>query len=152
MNAAFNMLDGSGQAQLLQMTREHRPIVMREIMRKSARQTGGIGIQQNQSNTPLEPYFNALPVDKQLTALHGGYNSMSKEFNSLAKLVPDSLIKITNPISVQDQLYGALPLLAVDQKDGKKAAETKDSESSSNTTSNESTSSSDSTVKKISFK
>ena len=165
MNAAFNMLSGSSQAKILQMEGGQRRIVMGQIMRQSARQSGGnaiIGntIQQNQSsNTPLVPYFEALPVQKQLTALQGGYNSMSKEFNTLAKSVHDEKITITKPKTVQEQLAGKLPLLSVDQKGGNTESSTSDtssstssSTSSDNTTSESSSSdTSGGSIKKISF-
>jgi hypothetical protein len=158
MNSAFNMLSSSSQSKILQMDGGQRRIVMGQIMRQSASQSGGSTIQQNQSsNTPLVPYFEALPVQKQLTALQGGYNSMSKEFNSLAKSVHDEKITIIKPQTVQEQLYGKLPLLSVDQKGGNKDTTTTETSSSSTTSSNttsssdSSSSSSDSSVKKISF-
>jgi hypothetical protein len=84
MNAAFNQLGGSSQATILQMEGGQRQIVMGQIMRQSINNS----LQQNgPSNTPLAPYFEALPVQKQLTALQGGYNAMSKEFNQLAGAV-----------------------------------------------------------------
>ena len=165
MNAAFNMLSGSSQAKILQMEDGQRRIVMGQIMRQSARQSGGnaiIGntIQQNQSsNTPLVPYFEALPVQKQLTALQGGYNSMSKEFNTLAKSVHSEKMTISKPQTVQEQLAGKLPLLAVDQKGGntesspsETSSGTSSGTSSDNTTSESSSSSSSGgSIKKISF-
>ena len=158
MNASFNMLSGPSQAKILQMEGGQRKIIMGQIMRQSARQSGGNAIientiQQNQTATPLAPYFEALPVQKQLTALHGGYNSMSKEFNNLAKSVSDEKITIIKPQSVQEQLVGKLPLLSVEQKGGESSTitSTNESSSSSSTSSETSNSSSDSSVKKISF-
>jgi DNA-directed RNA polymerase II subunit RPB2 len=165
MNSAFNMLSGSSQAKILQMEGGQRRIVMGQIIRQSARQSGGnaiIGntIQQNQSsNRPLVPYFEALPVQKQLTALQGGYNSMSKEFNTLAKSVHNEKLTITKPKTIQEQLAGKLPLLSVDQKDGNTESSpsetflnTSSGTSSDNTTSeSSSSSSSDSSIRKISF-
>jgi hypothetical protein len=165
MNSAFNMLSGSSQAKILQMEGGQRRIVMGQIIRQSARQSGGnaiIGntIQQNQSsNRPLVPYFEALPVQKQLTALQGGYNSMSKEFNTLAKSVHNEKLTITKPKTVQEQLAGKLPLLSVDQKGGntesspsETSLSTSSGTSSDNTTSeSSSSSSSDSSIRKISF-
>ena len=160
MNATFNMLSGPSQAKILQMEGGQRKIIMGQIMRQSARQSGGNSIidntiQQNQTATPLAPYFEALPVQKQLTALHGGYNSMSKEFNNLAKSVGEEKITITKPQSVQEQLVGKLPLLSVEQKGGESSTitstNTSTNEPSSAISSEASNSSSDSSVKKISF-
>jgi hypothetical protein len=165
MNAAFNMLNGSSQSKILQMEGEQRRIVMGQIMRQSARQSGENTIQQNQSgNTPLVPYFEALTVKNQLTALQGGYTSMSKEFNNLAKTVNHETITITKPRTVQEELAGKLPLLSVEQKGGNTESSTPETStnissstpSSDNTSSNSSSNSSsntssDSSIKKISF-
>jgi hypothetical protein len=165
MNAAFNMLNGSSQSKILQMEGEQRRIVMGQIMRQSARQSGENTIQQNQSgNTPLVPYFEALTVKNQLTALQGGYTSMSKEFNNLAKTVNHEKITITKPRTVQEELAGKLPLLSVEQKGGNTESSTPETStnissstpSSDNTSSNSSSNSSsntssDSSIKKISF-
>jgi DNA-directed RNA polymerase II subunit RPB2 len=113
MNAAFNQLGGSSQATILQMEGGQRQIVMGQIMRQSINNS----LQQNgPSNTPLAPYFEALPVQKQLTALQGGYNAMSKEFNQLAGAVHNSKITISTPQSVQQQLAGKLPLLQITEQ------------------------------------
>ena len=115
MNTAFNMLDGSSQAKILQMDAGQRRIVMGQIMRQSAGQLGGGINQQNVhvSNTPLAPYFQALPVKDQLSALQLGYNSMSKEFNKLSNSVNNEKITISKPQSIQQQLYEKLPLLSI---------------------------------------
>ena len=164
------MLGGSSQAQILQMDPEKRHIVMREIMRKSAAssQSAGSNInEQTQSggegarsgSGALQEYFGALPVQKQLSALQDGYKSMSTEFNKLSKSVPDPLITIKRPISMQAQLAGQLPLIAVEQKGGdsnenKSSDTTASSDTSSDNNSSTSTSTSTSSsgsTKTISF-
>ena len=113
MNAAFNQLGGSSQATILQMEGGQRQIVMGQIMRQSINNS----LQQNgPSNTPLAPYFEALPVQKQLTALQGGYNAMSKEFNQLAGAVHNSKITISTRQTVQQELEGKLPLLQITEQ------------------------------------
>ena len=64
----------------------------------------------------LEPYFNALPIEKQLEVLKGGYQSMSKEFSKLEGKMEDPLITIKKPISIQEELTNKLPLLSVGEK------------------------------------
>ena len=151
MNAAFNKLNGSSQATILQMEGGQRQIVMGQIMRQSINNS----LQQNgPSNTPLAPYFEALPVQKQLTALQGGYNAMSKEFNQLAGAVHNSKITISKPQSVQQQLEGKLPLLSIEKEkeQEQKGGSTSDSSLASNSDSGSSSSSSNnSSIKKISF-
>ena len=153
MNASFNMLGGSSQAQILQMEGGQREIVMREIMRKSGRQTGGnvinSTIQQDKSSGPLEPYFNALPVDKQLSALQGGYKSMSSDFSQLAGKVSNPIITIKKPVSMQEELTGKLPLLAVEKNVNINKTTDDDTIISNNDES--SNSSNNSSIKKISF-
>jgi len=147
MNAAFNMLGGSSQAQVLQMDSDKRDIVMRAIMQKSAREN-----QQNKA--PLSPYFEALPVQKQLSALKGGYKEMSAEFKSLEDRVHEPQIRITKPLSVQDTLAGRFPLLAIEKKDNITSSETPSSQtdiSSDSNSNNSSNSSNSSNVKKIIF-
>jgi DNA-directed RNA polymerase II subunit RPB2 len=146
MNAAFNQLGGSSQATILQMEGGQRQIVMGQIMRQSINNS----LQQNgPSNTPLAPYFEALPVQKQLTALQGGYNSMSKEFNQLAGAVHNSKITISTPQSVQQQLAGKLPLLEIEKEQEQKGGSPKNSNLASNPDNDSSSSSS--RIKKISF-
>ena len=131
-----------------------RQIVMGQIMRQSINNS----LQQNgPSNTPLAPYFEALPVQKQLTALQGGYNAMSKEFNQLAGAVHNSKITISKPQSVQQQLEGKLPLLSIEKEKEKEqkggdSTTIGDSSLASNSDSGSSSSSSNnSSIKKISF-
>jgi hypothetical protein len=147
MNAAFNQLGGSSQATILQMEGGQRQIVMGQIMRQSINNS----LQQNgPSNTPLAPYFEALPVQKQLTALQGGYNAMSKEFNQLAGAVHNSKITISKPQSVQQQLAGKLPLLSIEKEKEKEKEQEQEQEQKGGSPKN-STLSSNSSIKKISF-
>ena len=147
MNAAFNQLGGSSQATILQMEGGQRQIVMGQIMRQSINNS----LQQNgPSNTPLAPYFEALPVQKQLTALQGGYNAMSKEFNQLAGAVHNSKITTSTPQSVQQQLAGKLPLLQItEQKPEQNGGSPKNSNLASNPDND--SSSINPLIKKISF-
>ena len=150
MNAAFNQLNGSSQATILQMEGGQRQIVMGQIMRQSINNS----LQQNgPSNTPLAPYFEKLPVKEQLTALQGGYNAMSKQFNKLATAVHNEKITISKPQSVQQQLAGKLPLLSIEkEKEQEQKGGSSDSSLASNSDSGSSSSSSNnSSIKKISF-
>ena len=151
MNAAFNQLGGSSQATILQMEGGQRQIVMGQIMRQSINNS----LQQNgPSNTPLAPYFEALPVQKQLTALQGGYNAMSKEFNQLAGAVHNSKITTSTPQSVQQQLAGKLPLLQItEQKPEQNGGSPKNSNLASNPDNDSSSSNPliNPLIKKISF-
>ena len=164
MNAAFNMLNGERQSKILQMEPPLRRIVMKQIMLKSAKQSGGLamntGYETNTADSsPLVPYFTRLPMEKQAQALHGGYSSMSKEFNNLAKKVEDRnpLITLKKPVSMQDQLAGKFPMIAVKSEKAKSTTTTSDDSSSSSSSSSssddnsKSSSSSDSNVKKITF-
>ena len=167
MNAAFNMLGGESQAQILQMPQDQRGVVMRQIMLKSARQSeaqsGGIAMNKgygtNTDSSPLVPYFTRLPMEKQAQALKGGYSAMSNEFNNLAKKVEDQnpLITLKKPVSMQDQLAGKFPMIAVKSEKAKSTTTTSDDSSSSSSSSSssddnsKSSSSSDSSVRKITF-
>ena len=115
MNETFNNLSGGQKAQILQIPFAQRGNVMNEIMRK-------VGIMGNPLNNPLQNplnnAFDALPQNKQIVALQGGYSSMAKEFNSLAKQIPDSLVTINKPIPMALKLAQQLPLFAVEQKGG----------------------------------
>jgi DNA-directed RNA polymerase II subunit RPB2 len=161
MNASFNMLNGSSQAEILQMEPEQREIVMREIIRKSGRQqTQNYNEVKNQSESVskgLEPYFNALPVDKQISALKGGYQSMSSEFSKLEGKMEEPLITIKKPISTHEELTNKFPILSIEQKGGDLNTDTTSNDNSSSissdNTSNTTTdnSSSSSTTKTIKF-
>ena len=166
MNAAFNMLNGESQSKILQMEPEQREIVMREIIKKSARQENTMegqtfstnnGNQNDNVSKGLEPYFNALPVGKQLEVLKGGYQSMSKEFSKLEGKMEEPLITIVKPVSIQEELTNKFPLLAVEEKldtntssNDTNSSDTNSSDSSSNDTTS-STSSTNSNIKKITF-
>jgi hypothetical protein len=139
MNETFNNLSGEQQSQILQIPEGQRENVMNEIMRK-----GGI-IQpnlekplENSLENPLNNAFKALPQMNQVIALQGGYNSMAKEFNNLAKQIPDTLVTIKKPIPITEQLAQQLPLFAVEQKGG--------TTTSTETESNTSTSSIESSI------
>jgi DNA-directed RNA polymerase II subunit RPB2 len=162
MNASFNMLNGESQSKILQMEPNEREIVMREIIKKSGRQENTMEEQtfstndSNQNNNVLEPYFNALPVGKQLEVLKGGYQSMSKEFSKLEGKMEDPLITIKKPISIQEELTKKLPLLSVEDKlDTSTSSDSTDSStndtSTNDTSTNDTTNSSTSNTKKIIF-
>jgi hypothetical protein len=104
MNDIFNRLSNDKQGAILQMPRHQQDAVMERIMVQAAGRT---------TNKGLEPYFNALPIEKQLTALQNGYKSMSSEFSKLSEKIPSSpLTTIKTPELVQDELTKRLPLLA----------------------------------------
>jgi hypothetical protein len=163
MNNAFNMLSGSNQSKILQMDGGQREIVMGQIMRQSAQQSGGNSIlgntiQQNQS--PLEPYFTALPTKNQLTALQGGYKAMSNEFKNLENSVNNEKITISKPQSIQSQLAGMYPLLKVtEEQNGGTSNSSTDNSSTSNSSADNSSADNSSAsnssvggnIKKISF-
>jgi DNA-directed RNA polymerase II subunit RPB2 len=157
MNAAFNMLGGESQAKILQMPQDQRGVVMKQIMLKSAKQSGGIamntGYETHTDSSPLVPYFTRLPMEKQAQALHGGYSSMSKEFNNLAKKVEDRnpLITLKKPVSMQDQLAGKFPMISVKSEKSSSSSSSKSDDTSSSDNNSKSSSSSDSNVKKITF-
>uniref|UniRef100_A0A6C0KNB0 DNA-directed RNA polymerase n=1 Tax=viral metagenome TaxID=1070528 RepID=A0A6C0KNB0_9ZZZZ len=162
MNASFNMLPGSSQSEILLLDPGQREIVMREIIRKSGRQT-----QQSEEEklynkqldkSILEPYFNALPVDKQLSALKGGYESMTNDFKSLAGKAKDPILSLTKPVSMQDVLTNKLPLLSVVRNDeSNNDLNNESNNESNNDLNNESNndlnneSNKDSNIKKITF-
>jgi hypothetical protein len=167
MNSVFNMLSGDKQATLLQMPEEQREIVMKQIMLKSGRIStdngnsaygnSAYGIDSQKKGNVLEPYFNALPIDKQLNALKGGYNSMSKEFNVLAEKVEKPLFTIKKPMSMQEELTNQWPLLKVEDNnkssdntsDSTSSSSSSSSSSDSNSSSSSSDSSSSNSIKKI---
>jgi hypothetical protein len=139
MNETFNNLSGEQQSQILQIPEGQRENVMNEIMRK-----GGI-IQpnlekplENSLENPLNNAFKALPQMNQVIALQGGYNSMAKEFNNLAKQIPDTFETIKKPIPITEQLAQQLPLFAVEQKGG--TTTSTETESNTSTSSIESSS------------
>jgi hypothetical protein len=165
MNAAFNMLNGERQSKILQMEPPLRRIVMKQIMLKSAKQSGGLamntGYETNTADSsPLVPYFTRLPMEKQAQALKGGYSLLATEFNNLAKKVEDQnpLITLKKPVSMQDQLAGKFPMIAVksEKSTSSSSSKTDDTSSSSSSSSSsddnlKSSSSSDKSVKKIIF-
>jgi len=134
MNDIFNRLSNDKQGAILQMPRHQQNAVMERIMVQAAGRT---------TNKGLEPYFNALPIEKQLTALQNGYKSMSSEFSKLSEKIPSSpLTTIKTPELVQDELTKRLPLLATTGGDTAKVTDTKKDE---NAQKYESNSNSDST-------
>jgi hypothetical protein len=119
MNEAFNQLGGEHQAKILQLPQVERGRVMSEIMRRS--QNGGTSETNSVTiNNPLKEAFEALPTDKQFVALQGGYSSMAKEFNNLAKTTQDALVTIKTPIPMSQTLAEQFPLL-FEQKGGNKS-------------------------------
>jgi hypothetical protein len=120
LNNAFNNLDGQRQSQILQLPKEQRVNVMREIIRRSQR--GGIGRVESTTN-PLTKAFNVLPSEKQVIALEEGYNSMAKEFNKLARQIPESFTTVTKPELFSDTFIKKFPLLAPEQKGGQTSSE-----------------------------
>jgi hypothetical protein len=128
MNNVFNNLSKDNQHQILGLDDMQRHSVMYEIMRKSS--------EVDKSKTILGGAFDALPVDKKLVALQGGYNSMAKDFGGMAKIAPQIKIHQTNP-PIYEQLAGKLPLLSIDEKtptpnDTTATDDTKDSSTLSN--------------------
>jgi DNA-directed RNA polymerase II subunit RPB2 len=115
MNEAFNQLDEEHQSKILQLPQVERGRVMSEIMRRS--QNGGTSESNSLTINPLKEAFDALPTDKQFVALQGGYSSMAKEFNNLAKTTPDALVTIKTPIPMSQTLAEQFPLL-FEQKGG----------------------------------
>ena len=101
---------------------------------------------QTPLQNPLTNAFNVLPPDKKMIALQGGYSSMAKEFNHLAKQIPDSLVTFNNPVPMSVKLAQQLPLFAVEQNGGKNTnSDTSSSTNSSNSSSDTSSSTSSST-------
>ena len=152
INNEFNKLSGAYQSQILQLPPEQRGRVMNEILRRSRQQSGELKLSNISSHDPLNNAFNALPLDKRFVALQGGYNSMAKEFNTLAKKVPDPLVTVRTPTSVSSQLSEKFPLLKVEQKGENKKEEDESISSNDNKTSSssdDSSSSNDSTKKII---
>ena len=116
MNAAFNNLKGESQSQILQMEQGQRNIIMQQIMIKSAKNSARLQgpIEQIQNaSSPLIRYFTNLPIRNQLGALQDGYKEVSSEFKQLAGKANDQKVTINTPKSIQQQLAGRLPLLAV---------------------------------------
>jgi hypothetical protein len=153
MNAAFNNLKGESQAQILQMEPGQRNIVMQQIMIKSARNSSGLQgpVEQIQNaSSPLIRYFTNLPIRNQLGALQDGYKEVSSEFKQLAGKANDQKVTINTPKSIQQQLAGRLPLLAVDDTSTKSGGELKETNTSSNADES-STKSTDKNVKTIKF-
>jgi DNA-directed RNA polymerase II subunit RPB2 len=120
LNIIFNELPNNKQAMILQMPKDQQLVVMEEILKKSGR----LNIEQDnikyehEDKSPLQTYFTALPVDKQITALKGGYSSMTDDFVSLSHKIKSPITTINKPISMQDQLEEQLPLLNTKTKKG----------------------------------
>ena len=66
---------------------------------------------------------------------------MAKEFNNLAKQIPDSLVTINKPVPMAITLAQQLPLFAVEQKGGTSSSTNDTSSSTSSNTSSSDTSS-----------
>ena len=114
MNTAFNLLDGSAQAKILQLPPEQRIIVMKQIMLKSGRQTAiQTGGEQVNSPSPLTKYFSNLPLGTQINALQDGYKSVSTQFKQLAGSVESPTVTIVKPKSIDEEFSEQFPLLSV---------------------------------------
>jgi hypothetical protein len=161
INAAFNRLSGSSQAQILQLSGRQRDIVMKQIMERSTAAnndndnilTGGNNNNNNNNNNndPLSGAFKALPVDKQFVALQGGYTSMAKEFNNLSKGGTSPFTQIIRPISITEQIAKEYPLVSVDDKNASPEDINEPTVSNDISNTNESNNINDSTVKNITF-
>jgi hypothetical protein len=153
MNETFNNLSGELQSQILQIPVDQRENVMNEIMRKGGMRQHSLEIpSENPLEKPLNNAFKALPPMNQVIALQGGYSSMAKEFNNLAKQIPDTLVTINKPIPITEQLAQQLPLFAVEQKGGtstESSNDSNDNNSTSNNTSNSSSNESNNGITKI---
>jgi hypothetical protein len=118
---------------------------MREIMRKTARQTENTvdsSVNTQQTEGTLNPYFQALPVKTQLEVLQGGYKSVSSEFSQLAGKVDTPLVTIVRQPTIQQKMTEQFPLLAVDTT----SSDNKDTTTSDNTSTTDNTSTSDNTI------
>ena len=135
MNNAFNNLSQENQHQILGLDDIQRKSVMDEIIRKSS--------EVDKSNYILGGAFKALPVDKQLVALHGGYTSMAKDFGGMAKTAPQTSTTIYQTEPIYNQLAGKLPLLSIDDKS------TPNKSTSDNTSTDDTTDSNSGSVKRI---
>ena len=141
MNNAFNNLSQENQHQILGLDDIQRKSVMDEIIRKSS--------EVDKSNYILGGAFKALPVDKQLVALHGGYTSMAKDFGGLAKTAPQTSTKIYQTKPIYNQLAGKLPLLSIDDNKSTSDKSTSDKSTSDNTSTDDTTDSNSGSVKRI---
>ena len=112
MNNVFNRLSEQNKTQIMMLEPSQQYSVVKEIMRRTPATNNGSNI--------LDGAFKALPLDKQFIALQGGYNSMAKEFNVLAKTTPDPLVTINNPVPVSQQISNAYPILAVSEDEREK--------------------------------
>jgi len=142
MNALFNMLSSDKQSTIIMMPEEQRRLVMGQIMMKSGKihpnpnNNPNININTNPDNTVLGKYFEALPLEKQLTALQGGYEDMSSDFSQLAGKASEPIITVNQPTSLQEEISSEYPLLSVG---GRTNTESTPSETSSESTEESST-------------
>ena len=126
MNAVFSMLSSEKQAAIMSMSEPQRQLVMEKIMARGT-------TNNSRPKNVLEPYFSALPIDKQLKALRGGYVSMSKEFEQLGGKIAEPSISVKTPRSVQEELTEQYPILKVMDKETNK----KDGDQNNDTTDND---------------
>jgi len=110
-NKEFSKLTNDLQSQILQLPDEQRGGVMNEIIRKSYEK-------KKEESDPLKDAFNALPPSQQVVALQGGYSSMAKELNNLAKTIPDPMVTIIKPKSMTEILTNQFPELGVVEQKG----------------------------------
>jgi hypothetical protein len=147
MYEAFSKLSGENQQQILKLSEPERLAVMSEILRKSSHAEKNV----------LGGAFEALPVDKKLVALQGGYNSMAKDFGGLVKTVQPITTTVYKPMNMQDILTKQLPLIGVKGGASNVSSETTNkevkfsdtSDTSSSSSSSGSSSSSSSNIKTI---
>ncbi|NBQ17909.1 hypothetical protein EBU24_06355, partial [bacterium] len=115
LDDTFNNLSGAQQAKILELDTSERDNVMNAILKRTMQ---GNELNSSQiNNDPLNEAFKALPLDKQLVALQGGYNSMAKEFNKLGSAVPEITTTISRPEPVSVKLAKEFPLLAIEGGD-----------------------------------
>ncbi len=109
LNETFNKLSGDMQGKILQLPEDQRVVVMKEIIKKS--------MKKEERENPLHGAFNALPIDKQIVALKGGYTEMAKEFNTLSKKVHEPIITYKPNNNITDKLNEQYPILAVNKQE-----------------------------------
>jgi hypothetical protein len=136
MNAVFRKLDASTQSKILQMEPPHRVMIMKEIMRRANHLKrgggggGGNNMTTSKSNNPLVKYFDALPLSKQMTALHGGYKAMTSELNDLSQSIETPIVHIVqrNP-TINSVLNGPASILKIKgEKEKEKEKEKEENE------------------------
>lgn len=114
LDSAFNRLSGSNQAKVLQLPMEQRGGVMNEIVRQ---QTMAMKPTTTTTNSNLlQQAFQALPMDKQLGALEGGYRDMAMDFKMVGQRQSKPIIRIRKPVSMTEQLAEQFPILSAKEE------------------------------------